>query len=359
MARINTYKETYIYREFLTEKSLFVMAYNKNTAKFYQKILTNIEWSTVINNFTLVELETIFQVCYENQPGYDLQINQTENSLVLHFKCKEKIKTYQWSIELLEKNLSDMEEISNAFSNININLNKTITDMKPKVDDENIFVDDGSELHAVPYQNETMAIINSYIDKLENHIKELFTRQRKELHLISYIAAENLKNSVQPLNTVQPLNMVQPLNTAQPLNTGSEDTNPKIKKSSKRNTHDKKNKSKHGVDDKNSVEEKEYSCGDDDDDTETSTDSSDGEYYNIPGYEEVGDMFDVPLNTHLKYITIEKDGSIGPEYGGFLSEKSSSCKYIFLQQERNGGKCWKVAVKNKIFFKKCDKKRNQ
>ena len=73
----------------------------------------------------------------------------------------------------------------------------------------------------------------------------------------------------------------------------------------------------------------------------------------LQGYEKVTDIADVPLNTHLRYFLIQKDGSHAFRTGGFLHNKTNPEKYVMLT---NGKYTWSVQVDGTTFFKKMSQK---
>ncbi len=70
----------------------------------------------------------------------------------------------------------------------------------------------------------------------------------------------------------------------------------------------------------------------------------------LQGYEKVDDIAEVPLNTHIRYFTTDKDGSQNFKMGGFLVNKQNPDKYIRLS---NGKLSWSVQVADAVFLKKC------
>ncbi|XWV25311.1 putative ORFan [Tupanvirus deep ocean] len=183
---ISTYKNYCLYREFIDSQTLLIMAYCESNNKFYQKSLTNKEWSSISSNFTIVELEEIFKVCINNEPGYVLNIIENDKSLILQFTCNERIKTYSWNIELSEKTTCDIEKIENIFNDIKSFL---CSDAQQNVGNENIGSDSIiSNLVDKKYQKDE---ILKFLTNLEQTIKELFHVQKKELLLVPYIAKLN------------------------------------------------------------------------------------------------------------------------------------------------------------------------
>lgn len=392
--QINTFGETYIYREFSTDKkSLFIMAYNKLTSKFYQKVLTNLEWPHIVNNFSLEELEAIFRVCYEKQPGYDLQINLTENSLSLDFTCKEKIKTYQWTIELLEKNLADMEEISDIFESVKPIVSNILMNNSQKISDTDSF-----ESSFTPDAIATNTMVNQLIEimnGIEAQVKELFVRQKKELALVSHITKDTIvsqkdnnddkpdlikvslddlvtdafKNSTRKTGTKSSSKTTKTTKTTRPAKSAKSGKSVKSVRSSK----SKKNISSEEADnseDYSDTNEEEMDTDDYDNASDDNTDNEEGASddsvidsdenagYSISGYIEMDDVMDIPINSTVKYCSKDRKGFADTEITGILRKISSSGKFVTLQG-KNDNVMWKVDVKNKIFFMKYDKKSNK
>lgn len=69
----------------------------------------------------------------------------------------------------------------------------------------------------------------------------------------------------------------------------------------------------------------------------------------LQGYERVDDINEVPINTHLRYFTTEKDGTQVFRMGGFLQNKQNADKYVYLS---NGKISWSVQTDKTIFFRK-------
>ena len=69
----------------------------------------------------------------------------------------------------------------------------------------------------------------------------------------------------------------------------------------------------------------------------------------LQGYERVDDINEVPINTHLRYFTTEKDGTQVFRMGGFLQNKQNADKYVYLS---NGKISWSVQPSKTIFFRK-------
>ena len=73
----------------------------------------------------------------------------------------------------------------------------------------------------------------------------------------------------------------------------------------------------------------------------------------LEGYEQVTDISEVPLNTHLRYFITQDDGTQMFRTGGFLHNKNNADKYIMLS---NGKLVWSVQVKGAVFFRKLSHK---
>lgn len=70
----------------------------------------------------------------------------------------------------------------------------------------------------------------------------------------------------------------------------------------------------------------------------------------LAGYEEVDNIEDVPINTHIRYFSIDREtGEQKFRNGGFLSNKSNADKYINLS---NGKISWSVQVDDAVFYRK-------
>lgn len=65
------------------------------------------------------------------------------------------------------------------------------------------------------------------------------------------------------------------------------------------------------------------------------------------------ELYDIPLDIHLRYFIIYPDGNQQFRMGGFLKNKNNADKYIILS---NGKNSWSVQVNNSVFFKKLSHK---
>jgi len=73
----------------------------------------------------------------------------------------------------------------------------------------------------------------------------------------------------------------------------------------------------------------------------------------LQGYEQVADIAEVPLQTHLRYFIKDENGNQVFRLGGFLYNKTNAEKFVMLS---NGKNVWSVQVKNTVFFKKMSQK---
>lgn len=74
----------------------------------------------------------------------------------------------------------------------------------------------------------------------------------------------------------------------------------------------------------------------------------------LENYVEVDNIGDVPLNTHVRYFTIQTDKKTGRtkklfRLGGFLINKDNHKKYVVLS---NGKSTWSVQTAGSYFYKK-------
>jgi hypothetical protein len=206
MPSINTYSNCCLYREFLNTDSLFIMIYCKSDGKFYQKYLETKEWSTICTNFTLQELELIFQACINQKPGYLLEIIKNKNDLSLKFTCKELIKTYSWKIILMEKTVSDTQKIEHIFNQ----LRKYLVYQPEEIHASNLPEQSNDpisiKIHKLFSEVYDGKEIINFLDNMESNIKNLFISQKKELLLIPHIA---MIHNPPPKNNSIPCNQVE------------------------------------------------------------------------------------------------------------------------------------------------------
>lgn len=69
----------------------------------------------------------------------------------------------------------------------------------------------------------------------------------------------------------------------------------------------------------------------------------------LKDYTSVTDIFTVPINTHIRYFTIDKNGKKHFRLGGNIFKSEKKKGYVVLT---NGKVNWSVQDKNTIFFKK-------
>lgn len=72
----------------------------------------------------------------------------------------------------------------------------------------------------------------------------------------------------------------------------------------------------------------------------------------LEGYvkvENVSDLSEMPLNTHMRYFTKQKNGEFIFRQGGFLHNKNNYEKYVVLS---NGKNTWTVQTVDAVFYKK-------
>ncbi len=70
----------------------------------------------------------------------------------------------------------------------------------------------------------------------------------------------------------------------------------------------------------------------------------------LQGYKKVDKIENIPIDTHIRYILIDKETNEHKfRTGGFLKRKDNADKYIILS---NGTKTWTVQVKDSLFFRK-------
>ena len=70
----------------------------------------------------------------------------------------------------------------------------------------------------------------------------------------------------------------------------------------------------------------------------------------LEDYKKIDDISKVPLDTHLRYFTKQKDGQLVFRMGGNLKINTKLPEYVILKNAV--GKEWSVQVKDTIFFKK-------
>ena len=194
MANIDAFKNCCLFREFLDAYTLLIITYHNETKKFYQKIITSEEWLSVTTNFTLSELEMIFKVCIQEHKGYTLDVSTINNeTIMLSFTCREMIKTYKWSIVLYEKNMEELKQIEQIFTMVKdmpfIKNMVEILEQQNMDKSDNISSNKFDENNNIQIRSTNMGIdITKILEMLEGKIKELFSRQKKELCLVPFIA---------------------------------------------------------------------------------------------------------------------------------------------------------------------------
>jgi len=70
----------------------------------------------------------------------------------------------------------------------------------------------------------------------------------------------------------------------------------------------------------------------------------------LKNYKRVDKINDVPLNTHLRYYTKNKEGRLVFRLGGFLLRNNGLPTYVILTNNKT--KPWSVQTKDTIFFRK-------
>nr|QBK88660.1 MAG: uncharacterized protein LCMiAC01_03380 [Mimivirus LCMiAC01] len=74
----------------------------------------------------------------------------------------------------------------------------------------------------------------------------------------------------------------------------------------------------------------------------------------LEDYEQVKDIYKVPLGTHLRYFKTMDNGERKFRLGGFLTVNTGLPKYVILSTSTNGngGKSWSVQVRTARFYRK-------
>ena len=174
---IDVFEKSCIYREFINDltlsrseqvelkdslpcSTLLIIVYFSDTNKFYQTKLTSTEWESYSKNFTLQELEMIFKVCFNKISGYNLSIDANDSHINLVFKCREIIKTYEWTITLRER----------------INLEKELM--------QNYI----AELQQTLQNEQKIQLLEKKFNELEEGAYDIFFFRNKELSMIPYIS---------------------------------------------------------------------------------------------------------------------------------------------------------------------------
>lgn len=168
---IDLYEDYCIYREFISEDLYLILVYCDINKKFYQELISKEKWDKITSVFDLLELEKIMKICINNEVGYKISFeinddneiitdneyrNNDSSILTLKFECKEKVKTYKWEINLIEKSKYNA-----------IKIQYLIDDLKNKLNLKN------GEI--------------TYLTELQLNLEELFNNSKKEMLLIPYI----------------------------------------------------------------------------------------------------------------------------------------------------------------------------
>lgn len=186
---IDVFEKSCIYREFINDSprnshndqvelqasipcsTLLIIAYFYDTNKFYQTKISSTEWESYSKNFTLQELEMIFKVCFNKISGYNLSIDADDSHLNLVFKCREIIKTYEWTITLKERINLEKELVQDHIKELQLLLEnkqeqllgKKIKTLGESADDILFFRN--KELSMIPY----ISKIPQHREKLDNN----------------------------------------------------------------------------------------------------------------------------------------------------------------------------------------------
>ena len=73
----------------------------------------------------------------------------------------------------------------------------------------------------------------------------------------------------------------------------------------------------------------------------------------LEGYEQVDDISQVDIGTHIRYFITGKDGEKVFRTGGFLHDRKNPREYVMIS---NGKVLWSVQVAGVVFFKKLSHK---
>jgi hypothetical protein len=188
MSYVDNFNEYCIYREFLDDKTLLIIAYNNNTKKFYQKIMSDDDWQKINSNFDLKELELIMKVCIDKKNLYTLVINTIDaESISFNFVCMELIKTYRWQFTLLEKNISDMKYVQKLFEKSKNEINEKYQEVL-KYLDENYDVPVNKLKKEITDSHQT---INWLIEELFHNIEFHYTSIKKEMAMVPHMTQIN------------------------------------------------------------------------------------------------------------------------------------------------------------------------
>lgn len=69
----------------------------------------------------------------------------------------------------------------------------------------------------------------------------------------------------------------------------------------------------------------------------------------LKDYKKVNNILQVPINTHVRYFTVDKSGSTVFRLGGNLTKIGDNMKYVILS---NGTLSWSVQIANSQFYQK-------
>lgn len=118
---INNYKDICIYRNFIDADTYLIIIYYYKTKMFYRVSLTSKEFAKITTQYKLEQLGKIFEVCFEENSGYTIDIDRDDSTLILFFKCIERINVYEWEILCIEQT----SYIENTVKNFLCNYRKT------------------------------------------------------------------------------------------------------------------------------------------------------------------------------------------------------------------------------------------
>jgi hypothetical protein len=67
----------------------------------------------------------------------------------------------------------------------------------------------------------------------------------------------------------------------------------------------------------------------------------------LNGYKQIEDIITVPLGSHLRYFTKQKDGKYKFRLGGFLFKNNGIPEYVIFKAN---SKTWSVQIKDTVFY---------
>jgi hypothetical protein len=73
----------------------------------------------------------------------------------------------------------------------------------------------------------------------------------------------------------------------------------------------------------------------------------------MSGYIQVDNIYEVPLNTHLRYYTIDENGNQHFRMGGFLKIRENGQPFVMLTNYKHD---WSVQIAGTVFFRKATPK---